>query len=222
MSLADKKDLVKEKIKRDHGCNSTCIRCVKVHRLIDLMFEANIPVGYWFLNMKDFKGAEEIKKIYDEYSINIKEKYMDGESICFAGNQGTGKTMSSICLLKDALKKGFSAYYITASDILNKMTDFKNSGEIRDKLRNKDFLVIDELDSRFFTSDSVKELFCGIYENVFRFRAHNMMPTIICTNETEGVLRIFAGAGVQSIESLNRQYLKVYPVIGPDFRKRQG
>lgn len=222
MSIANKKDLVKENVKNEHGCEGACARCARLHKLIDLMFEANIPVGYWFLTMKEFKGAEEIKTIYDEYVGNLKDKYMGGESICFAGNQGTGKTMSSICILKEALKKGFSAHYTTASDILNNMTDYKNSSALRDKLRTTDFLVIDELDSRFFTSDSVKELFCGIYENVFRFRAHNTMPTIICTNETEGVLKVFHGAGVQSIESLNHQYLTVYPVVGPDFRKRQG
>ena len=222
MSIANKKDLVKKRVTSDHGCEGPCTKCARIHQLIDLMFEANIPVGYWFLTMKDFKGASELKEIYDEFVGNLSDKYMAGISICFAGNQGTGKTMSSICILKQALKKGYSAYYTTATDILNNMTDFKNNGELRDKLRNTDFLVIDELDSRFFTSDSVKELFCSIYENVFRFRAHNMMPTIICTNETEGVLKVFHGAGVQSIESLNHQYLKVYPVVGPDFRKRQG
>ncbi len=222
MSLTKKRDLVKENVRKDHGCEGVCTRCAKIHQLVDLMFEANIPIGYWFLTMKEFKGAPDLKNIYDEYVENLRDKYMTGISVCFAGNQGTGKTMSSICILKEALKRGFSAYYTTAADILNNMTDYKNSGELRDKLRTTDFLVIDELDSRFFTSDSVKELFCSIYENVFRFRAHNTMPTIICTNETEGVLKVFHGAGVQSIESLNHQYLKVYPVIGPDFRKRQG
>lgn len=222
MSIANKKELIKEKVKKDHGCDTVCVRCTKVDRLIDLMYDSNIPVGYWFLTMKEFSGAEEIKEIFDNYVSNLKDKYTKGESICFAGSQGTGKTMASICILKEALKKGFSCYYTTASDILNNMTDYKNSSELRTTLRTTDFLVIDELDSRFFTSDSVKELFSSIYENVFRFRAHNLMPTIICTNETDGVLNVFRGAGVQSIESLNHQYLTIYPVVGPDFRKRQG
>jgi len=220
MSVANKRDLVKEKVKRDHGCAGACSRCARIHKLIDLMYEANIPVGYWFLTMKKFEGAPELKQVYDEYVGSLREQYMEGKSVCFAGNQGTGKTMSSICILKQALKQNFSAYYTTASDILNNVTSSKNN-ELREKLRTTDFLVIDELDSRFFVSDSAKELFSGIYENVFRFRAHNTLPTIICTNETEGVLKVFHGAGVQSIESLNHQYLTVYPVVGPDFRKRQ-
>lgn len=216
MSIKKKQELVKEEVlgKYGHGDKTT-----KIHRLIDLMAESNIPVGYWFLTMKEFSGSPKLKEIVDDYVDNIRDKYMGGKSICLAGSQGTGKTMSSICILKAALKHNFSAHYTTASDMLSGMTD-KNSGEYRHTLRNPDFLVIDELDSRFFTSDSVKELFSGKYEEIFRFRSHNKLPTIICTNEPESILNVFCGAGVQSIRSLNDQYLTIYPVVGKDFRKR--
>lgn len=221
MSIINKKETVKATVKKEHGCDAPCIRCAKIHKLIDEMFDANIPVGYWFLTMKGFEGAPKLKQIYQEYVDNLHDKYMEGRSMCFAGNQGTGKTMSSICILKEAIKKGFSVYYTTASDMLNDMTDYKNNNGLRNRLRTTDFLVIDELDSRFFTSDSVKELFSGIYENVFRYRTHNTMPTIICTNETESILNVFHGQSEQAISSLNKQYLSVYPVVGQDFRKRQ-
>ncbi len=221
MSVADKKEIAKTTVKEKHGCVGTCIRCAKAFNLIDKMFDANIPVGYWFLNMKDFEGSPKLREIYEKYVVNLHDKYAEGNSMCLAGNQGTGKTMSSVCILKEVLKYGFSAYYTTASDILNDMTDYRNAGDVRNRLRTTDFLVIDELDSRFFVSDSVKELFSGIYESIFRFRAHNLMPTIMCTNEVEGIYKVFHGAGVQSIESLNHQYLVVHPVVGKDFRKRQ-
>lgn len=222
MSVTRKKELIKEKIISDHGCKSACIRCAKAHSMIDKMEESNIPVGYWFLNMKEFKGAPTLAKTVTSYIDNLQAYYVEGLSVCFAGNQGTGKTMSSICILKEALKQNFSAYYTTASDILNQMTDSRSNHDLRRILRNSDFLVIDELDSRFFTSNSAKELFSGIYENIFRYRTHNGLPTIICTNETNGILGVFFGPGVQSIESLNHQYLKTYPVVGRDFRKNQG
>lgn len=221
MGVANKKESIKENIRQEHGCGGVgCSRCTRICNLIDLMHDANIPVGYWFLTMKSFVGTAKLKEIYDDYVDNIQQRYMEGKSLCFSGNQGTGKTMSSICILKQALKKGFTAYYTTAADILSDMTDYKNNGDLRKKLRDIDFLVIDELDSRFFTSDTVKDLFSGIYESVFRHRAHNLMPTIICTNETDNVLNVFHGAATQSIESLNHQYLTICPVIGPDFRKK--
>lgn len=222
MGVVEKKERLKEEIKNKHGCSTICPRCTRVHALMDSMCDANIPIGYWFLTMKGFRGAAKLQEMYDQYTKDLNANYMEGKSICFAGSQGTGKTMVSICLLKEAIKKGFTTFYTTASDILNNMTDYKNSGRLRQTLRNVDFLVIDELDSRFFTSDSVKELFSGIYENIFRYRAHNLLPTIMCTNETEGILKVFHGHSKQSIESLNKQYLDVYPIAGIDFRGNRG
>ena len=89
-----------------------------------------IPVGYWFLNMKDFQGSDTLRNIYDQYVEDLRDRYIVGRSICFSGNQGTGKTMSSVCILKEALKQNFSTYYTTASDILNDMTDFRNSADV--------------------------------------------------------------------------------------------
>jgi len=213
-----KTQLIKQKITLTHGCNGACSQCTKKHMIIDHMHEANIPVGYWLLNMKEFSGSEKLKNLIEGYINNIDGNYMSGYSICLSGSQGTGKTMSSICILKEAIKNNYSTYYITASDMLSGLTGKDNV--LRKKLKDVDFLVIDELDSRFFTSDSAKELFSGIYENIFRSRAHNTLPTIICTNETEGILTLFYGAGVQSIDSLNQQYLTIYPVVGQDFRRK--
>jgi len=218
MSIRKKKQKIKQKISEKY--KGDLDKITRKHAIIDKLDEAGIPVGYWFLTMSDFDGSPVLQSIVEEYMADIESAYMDGKSMCFAGNQGTGKTMSSICILKEAIKLGYSAYYTTASDILNEWTDYKNSSALRKRLREVDFLLIDELDSRFFTSDSVKELFSGIYENVFRYRAHNTMPTIICTNETEEILNVFYGASVQSIGSLNKQYLNIIPVVGKDFRKR--
>jgi len=216
MTIGRKKELIKARVLAEHGQG---IKTTKIHRMIDKMSDANIPAGYWFLTMDKFEGSPKLKEIVDDYVANLQNYYMEGRSICLAGNQGTGKTMSSICILKEALKKDFSAYYTTAADMLSDLSD-KETSSIRSHLKNVDFLVIDELDSRFFTSDSMREFFSGKYELIFRHRAHNQLPTILCTNETQDILRVFYGPGVQSIDSLNNQYLKVYPVVGKDFRKR--
>lgn len=213
-----KKELIKRKIKSNHGCLENCSQCNKNHILMDKMEEANIPIGYWLLTMKNFSGSAKLKEIVNNYTTDINNNYEYGRSICFSGNQGTGKTMSSICILKSAIKNNYTAYYTSAIDMLNDLTN-RDNYILRNKLKAVDFLVIDEVDSRFFPSDSAKELFSSIYENVFRTRCHNLLPTIICTNETENILNVFFGAGVQSIESLNKQYIDFCPVIGKDFRK---
>lgn len=218
MSLLDKRELIKRKIVAEHGCAGACIRCTKVQAMIDKMGDSNIPVGYWFLNMKGFKGPQQLADVTNEYIKDLDVNYLSGKSICVSGNQGIGKTLSAICILKAALKANRSAYYITASDMMSEVANYDNNVNIRKILRESDFLVIDELDSRFFTSDSVKEFFSSIYENIFRFRSHNTLPTILCTNETENVLNVFSGQCVQSIKSLHTQYLINYPMAGLDVR----
>jgi DNA replication protein DnaC len=213
-----KKELIKRKIKDNHGCLGDCPRCFKHHVLIDKMEESNIPVGYWMLTMKNFYGSDILKGIIEDYIKQIDGKYENCESICLSGNQGTGKTMSSILILKQAIKNGYSAYYTTAIDMFNEIIS-GNNYFLKSKLKTTDFLIIDELDSRFFPSDAVKELFSSVYESIYRTRCHNLLPTIICTNETENILNVFYGAGIQSIDSLNKQYLKIYPFAGKDFRK---
>lgn len=218
MSIEKKRQLIKENIIAKYG-DPHSSKCSKALRLIDLMYESNIPVGYWFMRMSGFAGSKKFKSIVDDYIDNISDMYMSGSSICFAGNQGTGKTASSICILKKALKRDFSTYYITASDVMSEMTNYSKSADIRDTLRAVDFLVIDEVDSRFFISDAQKELFGSIYESIFRYRTHNSLPTVICTNETDDILNVFYGQSKQAIDSLNKQYLSIYPVVGKDFRK---
>lgn len=219
MGLLEKKQAIKHKLLKDSYNNDyTNPAYIRTCMLIEKMDEANIPNGYWFYKMDNFYGSIHLKKVVDEYLNNIQQNYLDGLSICLSGSQGTGKTMSSVCILKKALKKNYSAFYITASDMFSDLTDSGTSNETKKKLKNVDFLVIDELDSRFFPSNNAKELFSSIYENIFRFRTHNGMPTIICTNETSGLSDVFYGMCKKSIDSLNAQYLKFYPVAGKDVR----
>lgn len=215
MSIQKKKELIKEKIIAEHGLGT---KSTKINMLIDKMAESNIPVGYWFLTMDKFSGSPKLRDIVEDYTSNLDAYYMQGKSIGFAGNQGTGKTMSSICILKSALKKNYSAYYTAAVDLLSDLSS-DEAYRTRKIVRESDFLVVDELDSRFFGSDNMKQFFGGRFESVFRHRMHNELPTIICTNETEDILNVFNGAAVQSIGSLMNQYVTIYPVVGKDFRK---
>ena len=218
MSIENKREFVKRKIVTVHGCSGICVECAKKLRSIDDQAGANIPAGYWQLGFNDYHETSKIKVLAKEYIDNIKDNYYAGRSICFVGTPGTGKTMSGTFILRAAMKADFSAYYITASDMLNEILNSKD--DIRARIKNVDFLMIDELDSRFFYSDASKELFSGIYENIFRHRTHNALPTIVCSNETD-IMNVFSGACVQNIESLNKQYLVTYPITGIDYRKRK-
>lgn len=54
--------------------------------------ESNIPIEYWDLKMEsDFFGDPRLLKKYNEYISDLKNNYLAGKSVCFAGNHGLGK-----------------------------------------------------------------------------------------------------------------------------------
>jgi DNA replication protein DnaC len=185
--------------------------------------ESNIPIEYWSLKMeKDFHGDPRLLVKYNEYISDLKTSYINGVSVCLAGGHGLGKTMTVTCILKKACQKGYSCLYSTLSDIVTVVT--QASGEDRFLARRElalvDFLVIDEFDSRFMPSENAADLYARSLESVFRARSQNKQPTLMCTN-SPNIVETFTGPLKQSIDSLMKGYLKIFPVLGEDFRKKK-
>lgn len=185
--------------------------------------ESNIPIEYWQLKMeKNFQGDPRLLAKYQEYTADLKASYISGHSICLAGSHGLGKTMTATCILKKACQKNFSCLYTTLSDIVNVLTTAPGEDRYLAKreLALVDFLVIDEFDSRFMPSENAADLYARSLESVFRARSSNKLPTIMCTN-SPNVVESFSGPLKASIDSLMKGYLKVFPVLGDDFRKKR-
>jgi DNA replication protein DnaC len=186
--------------------------------------ESNIPIEYWTLKMdRDFKGDPRLLNKFNEYVADLKESYVNGASVCFAGGHGLGKTMTICCILKKASQKGFSCLYTTLSDIVSVLTS--GSGEDKHLARRElalvDFLAIDEFDSRFMPSDNAADLYARSLESVFRTRSQNKLPTLMGTNSPNPV-ESFSGPLKVSVDSLMKGYIKVFSVApGKDFRKER-
>ena len=185
--------------------------------------ESNIPIEYWTLKMdKDFNGDPRLLAKYNEYTADLKSSYINGNSVCFAGGHGLGKTMTVTCILMKASQKGFSCLYSTLSDIVNVVTQGIGEDKFLAKreLTLVDFLVIDEFDSRFMPSENAADLYARSLEGVFRSRSQNKLPTLMCTN-SPNIVESFNGPLKQSLDSLMHGYLKTFPVFGEDFRKKK-
>lgn len=135
----------------------------------------------------------------------------------------THNTMTITCILKKASNKGFTCLYTTLSDIVSVLT--VGGGEdkflARRELALVDFLAIDEFDPRFMPSENAADLYARSLESVFRTRSQNKLPTLMGTNSPKPV-ESFNGALRDSIDSLMKGYLQVFPVApGKDFRKER-
>jgi len=184
--------------------------------------DSNIPVEYWDLDMKDFQGVKSLKDSYDGIITNLSKIYQEGSTVCFAGNHGVGKTMTTTCVLKKACQKNYLCLYTTLNDMVNALIEspYEEKFLARRELMIVDFLVIDELDARFIGSENAADLFGKMLEHIFRTRVQNKLPVMICTNSPNPI-EAFSGAIKQSIDSLMSR-VKFIPIIGgKDFRKEQ-
>lgn len=212
----------KRNLKYKSVYDGLCNKCSLTNIAYNRYSESNIPIEYWELKMeKDFIGYSGLLKKYEEITADLKLQYTLGTSICFAGMHGLGKTMTVTCILKKASQKGFHCLYTTLSDIVNVLTGANNEDKYlaRRELLLVDFLVIDEFDSRFMATDNAADLYARTLEGVFRTRSQNRIPTFMCTN-SPNIVETFHGPLKSSIDSLMSGYMKTFPVLGTDFRKR--
>ena len=177
---------------------------------------ANIPVDYWFRDMNDFNGSKALSRRYEAMTEDIELSYAEGLKSCFAGSHGVGKTYTCACILKRVAESGkYNALYVNLTDIINVLLS-ENKEVGRRLLLERDFLVIDEFDSRFMGTSNSADLFGRIIEPVIRTRIQNRLPLLICTNSpdlTEG----FSGPLQASIKSLMK-VVKLTPALGKDYR----
>lgn len=200
-----------------------CEKCSRKIVACNRFTESNIPLEYWSLKMDwDFKGDPRLLTKYTELATDIRKVFTDGVSICFAGNHGCGKTMTTTALLKLAALKGFTCLYTTLSDAVNVLTSapIEDRFTARKELTMVDFLAIDEFDPRFIATENAADLYARTLETIFRTRAQNQLPIFMCSN-SPNVVETFSGPLHDSINSLMQGYMTMFPVLGSDFRKTQ-
>lgn len=171
--------------------------------------------------MGEFTGDKALLQSYNSYTRDVEVAYDLGMSVCYAGNHGRGKTMTSTCILKKVIETGlYSTLYVNLTDIISVLSSSdvssQSKSEAKRVLHNSDFLVIDEFDSRFMGSDNAVDLFGRTLEPIVRGRIQNKLPTILCTNNTDPT-ELFNGQLKQSFKSLMKK-MKIISVLGTDHR----
>ncbi len=132
--------------------------CLKLFNNAYALAHANIPVAFRELTSKDIdesftqENTEHFRRVqlYTQQQDKALEK---GFGLFIQGTNGAGKSFIATIVLKHALRKGYSGYFILMSDLVNAAFTALRDVEVRKDLEKliiqTDFLVIDEIDKGF-------------------------------------------------------------------------
>lgn len=195
-------------------------RGLEVFRYDVSYVEANIPLKFidFSFDKYDIEIGDDIaKRKIEEYSNQIEEMLRKGTGLYLCGDHGRGKTILASEVLKSAIRKGYSAYFITMGEIVETFTEAWFSTEARkflvDKISSVEFLVIDELMNEYAGKI---EILRAAFNAMFRPRSNNLCCTILTSNKSMNEIETFYGT---ILSSLVRESLKqIVFMPGRDYR----
>jgi DNA replication protein DnaC len=191
-----------------------------------LWIKSGILEEFWPLGFDSYRilpddpGAES-----KENALKIIKEYVDllviarrrGISLFLHGSNGTGKTMLGVCILKEALSRGFSAQFASLGTIVQTLTDGWYDDTKRrlyeDRIKNVDFLMIDDIGKEYKSHSGLTEI---AFDNLVRYRTFRNKPMILTTNTD---IKDIANTYGNSLLSLLAGKFIPVKVIGGDFRK---
>lgn len=136
-----------------------------------------------------YENMKEIKEELFEYATNFSDESLN---LYLFGPVGTGKTFMINCIANEVLKDGHSVVYLTETDLVNEVLEYKyafseKKSELRprfDSIFNSDLLIIDDLGSNPINENSKSAVF-----EVINKRLVKKLPVIISSNLNTEQLR---------------------------------
>jgi DNA replication protein DnaC len=179
---------------------------------------ANIPKEFWHVTLDNFDGDSKAMRIVEKYCNKLGEAKENGIGFLFMGPNGVGKTSLCTIILKEAIFRGYSAFFITLPEIFRQIyLGFKHTEvliELKKIMNDTDFLVISELGKDYHRKDSTMFM-RSEFDSIFRERRGDLKPLMLDTNLDEMELKDTYG---DSIMSLFRSRLKMVTLSGKDYR----
>lgn len=127
-----------------------------------------------------------IKRTCERYVQKHKDMLESNYGLAFVGSNGTGKTFWASCIANALIDAGATVLMTTLAKLIYEMTS--NYGENRDyvmrKVRNVDFLILDDYGAERGTEFSLEQAF-----EIIDTRYSVEKPLIITANLTEDALR---------------------------------
>lgn len=181
--------------------------------------------AFAYLDVSVDKAVQiDINQFLTQYVENLEQHMRDRRSLLLFGNNGSGKTSSSMFIALNAIRKGKSVKYITLRRFLNQKHNYSDPDAIEEAeyVRDVDVLVLDDIGKEFHGGSALRALV--EMEELLRYRFSRDGITILTSNfnpfadefEGDGVARVHH----ESILSLMMAHcLPVAVIITEDYRR---
>lgn len=161
-----------------HGADNNCT-CFSRYNSYFKMVASAIPIKYRdaaLSNLNVSQIQQPVKKVETFIAALDTNKQM-GKGLYLYGNTGTGKTYAGVCILKNALQKGYTAFFCTVEQY--KAAIFNHEDDYISYIKENDFLLIDDYGREF--NDS-KGFIDSQIDDLLRYRSDRYKSTIITSN----------------------------------------
>ena len=166
----------------------------------------------------NYEEAKNVLKKVARYVRNLETAKKKGISILLAGNNGSGKTLLAVAILKAVLRSGMTGQMTSLGGILQLYTEGWSDPHKRmlfdERIRNTDFLLIDDVGKEYQAKNS--DLTEIMFDNLIRYRVFRRKPFILTTNTApEDLLNRYGNSLMSLIEG---KTLRI-SVVNGDYRK---
>lgn len=211
---------VLRKIKADLLDKMDPIEAAAEFKIYIELWKANVPLKYWNHEVQDIDHLT-TQKTVQKYVNKMDKCIIEGYGLYFHGPQGAGKTLAASVILKEAIKKGYTAQFTMLTEILEKycntMYDEVGRKDFNEKILEADILVIDDIDKTHISQKS--DFADAAYDYLFRARANKKLPILVTSNMPPNEFAQTNGMSFgKSLLSLFREHLYTVEVISKDRR----
>ena len=179
-----------------------------------------VPRQFMHLSLDDYTTDKVIKKLFSIYTRDFDLALRDCVNLMCFGSNGTGKTMLTSIIVKEAYIHRYSSYRVTFQEYISLYLQQSRDIVAKEKMADimeSEFLVIDEVGKE---TTAKNQFNVTVFEELLRKRDTLGNPTIICTNLPLDERGGFYDQYGKSVESLvEGSFVKIL-FEGEDFRPK--
>ncbi len=190
----------------DDANNLVKCECLNQFNAAYTLAHANIPVAFRELTSQDIDECfrQENREYFHRVQLYTQQQdkaLETGFGLFLQGTNGSGKSFIATIILKHALRKGYSGYFILMSDLINASFEALSNAEVRKDLEKlvvqTDFLVIDKIDKGFRDqNDNIQKMLLPLFKKRCDYFKK---PLIVTSNVAKGSIAQTVGKTIAAM-----------------------